>query len=242
MPPNQEDIDLKITKLQNLPQYRGKTKDELSNLASDMLVKEEQESDVTGVFSDKKEKKLSKELLRKYIADYTIETVSDRNTLKDIIYLEIINLRIQNKLNELSDKDNAVPTAMVETIHSNIEALTKLKSTLGIVHKANDKRDGYDELDKLKKKFKIWREHNQGTRTLTCPHCGKMVMLKIRTDAWESQKHPLFRDRILANEHLIFLYQHNKITKEDVSKVLEVSPDYVDWLVDKWGKELPTGA
>jgi hypothetical protein len=239
--PSQEDIALKITKLKNLPQYSGKNQDELSSLATDMLIQQEQEADVTGIFSDKKEKKLAKELLRKYIEDYTIETVSDRNTLKDIIYLEMVNLRIQNKLNELSDKDNAVPTAMVEVIHSNIEALTKLKTTLGIVHKANDKRDGYDELDKLKKKFKIWRENNQGTRTMVCPHCGKMVMLKIRTEAWEAQRHPFFKDRVLANKHLILLYRTNKITKEDVAKVLEVSPDYVDWLVDKWGKELHTG-
>jgi len=39
-------------------------------------------------------------------------------------------------------------------------------------------------------------------------------MLKIRTEAWEAQKHPFFKDRILANKHLVKLYKDKKITKK----------------------------
>jgi len=54
-----------------------------------------------------------------------------------------------------------------------------------------------------------------------CPHCSKMVMLKIRTEAYEAMKHPFFfKDRILSNAHLWDMYKENKITLLDVCKVL----------------------
>jgi hypothetical protein len=61
-----------------------------------------------------------------------------------------------------------------------------------------------------------------------------MVMLKMRTEAWEAQKHPYFKDRLLGNEQLIRLYKLGKLTKEDVASVLGTSPDYTDWLINKW--------
>jgi hypothetical protein len=48
-----------------------------------------------------------------------------------------------------------------------------------------------------------------------------MVMLKIRTEAYEAMKHPFFfKDRILSNVHLWDMYKENKITLLDVCKVL----------------------
>ena len=82
---------------------------------------------------------------------------------------------------------------------------------------------------------KVWREKNQGTRSLICPHCQKMVLLKIRTDKYDAQSHPFFEDRVLSNPHLIKMYAEGKISVEDVAKVLEVSVDYVNpWLINKW--------
>jgi hypothetical protein len=51
--------------------------------------------------------------------------------------------------------------------------------------------------------------------------------------AWEAQKHPFFKDRILANPHLMHMFKEGKITKHDVAKVLMTSLDYVDWLIKK---------
>jgi hypothetical protein len=88
-------------------------------------------------------------------------------------------------------------------------------------------------LGSMMKKYKIWRSENQGSRTLVCPHCGKMTLLKIRMEAWEAQKHAFFKDRILANPHLMEMYKNGKISKHDVAKVLHTSLDYIDWLIKK---------
>jgi hypothetical protein len=63
-----------------------------------------------------------------------------------------------------------------------------------------------------------------------------MNILLVKPDAWESQKHPFFSDRILGNEHLIKLYNEGKVSKEDLALIFEVSSDYIDWLVNKWPK------
>ena len=61
----------------------------------------------------------------------------------------------------------------------------------------------------------------------------RIILLRIRTDIWEAQKHPFFKDNRLYNKHLFKLLETDIITKEDVAKVLEVSEDYVDWMVEK---------
>ena len=39
---------------------------------------------------------------------------------------------------------------------------------------------------------------------------------------------------MLFSEHLVRLYLEKKITKEDVALILECSPDYIKWLIEKW--------
>lgn len=197
--------------------------------------------DIESLFIDKAEKKLGLDLLKKYLHDYTIESISDRNTVAQLIYLEILNYRLQKVLNDTQkDTKGAIPDRLVTLIHSNIREITALKTTLGIAKgKKEESRDGYAYFQLLKKRAKVWLKENQASRTILCPHCGKMNMLKIKTDVWEAQKHPFFRDRILGNEKLISLYKENKISKQDLAEVFEVSPFYIDWLVDKgWGLKI----
>ena len=86
----------------------------------------------------------------------------------------------------------------------------------------------------LKEEFKKWEEDNQASRTFVCPHCSKMMILRVKPDVWEAAKHPFFRDKFLANKHLIRLYKAGKLTATDVSDILETSPKYTQWLVEKW--------
>lgn len=214
--------------------FREKTEEEILDKARELLEKDQYDIDIGIMFTDRKEVKQSRLLLGKYLDDYSIETISDKNTLKEVIYLEIVQQRLQEKLNEFYSKDGkAVPLQLVELIHKNSDAILKLKFCLGLNKEKEAKKSGLDVLGELKKRFKVWRAENQGTRTIVCPHCGKMVMLKIRTEAWKTQKHPFFKDRILTNKHLLDLYKKGTITKKDVAKVLECATDYIDWIIDK---------
>ena len=187
------------------------------------------------LFDDSIERAAAIKLLKKYLKEYVIENISDKNTLKQLIYLEILHYyRLQKTANnEFKDLKVTSPN-VVRAIHENLEQILKLKNSLSLIQPDKDKSDAYSTLNTLFRKFKVWRENNQGTRTLICPHCSKMIMLKIRTEAWEAQQHPFFKDKILYNPYLVQLYRDNKITAEDVAKILQVSPDYVYWLIEKW--------
>ncbi len=232
----EQEIKDKATALKNLVSFKKKSDEYILDKARELLEKEKSGIDMVSMFTNRKEIKKARILLEKYLGDYTIESISDKNTLKEVIYLEIVQQRLQEKLNEYYDKDSkAVPIQLVETIHKNSEAILKLKTSLGL-NREKDQRSSVDILSIMKVRFQQWLKQNQASRTLLCPHenCGQMIMLKMRTEEWEAQKHPFFKDRILGNVHLVKLYQDRTITKEDVAKVLETSDDYIDWLIDTW--------
>lgn len=191
---------------------------------------------IEGLFTEPKSKKLALQLEEKYLAEYAIQSVSDKNLLYYLIYLEVLQItRLQGVLSTYSDTNQAFPPELLEAIHKNLAQIISVKDKLGLIKvKKNESDEPYDVLQKLKKKFEIWKTHNQASRTMICPHCVKPILLKIRTEQWEAQNHPFFEDRILGSRKLIELFQSNKITKEDVAAILKTSPDYVDWLVSKW--------
>ena len=190
--------------------------------------------DIVAKFKDKAERKLAKQLLDRYLADFNVETISDINTLQEIIYLEVVQVRLQDKLNEMYDSETkAVPLHMLEPIHKNSEVILKLKNSLGL-NKAKDKQHGYDALQHYLKRFRVWLDQNQATRMLKCPHCFKRIVLLMKTDAWDALKHPLFKDNMIYNK-MLFSNLGKKVTVDAafIAKVLEVSPSYIDWVINK---------
>jgi len=227
-------IESVINKLKNLPQYKNLPADELMKIAQEKQKEWDENLDIEVMFLDSKEKKLGKELLRKYLKDYTVETISDKNMLKQLIFLEIVGVRLQRMLNDLkkaSGKDR-VDGNILDSYHKNIKEITTLKDKMGLLNK-DGQSDSFKTLQLLKRKFQMWRSENNGSRTIACPYCGQMVLLKIRTDAWEAQNHPFFKDRVLANKHLLKMYLDKKISRKDVALVLDCSSDYIDWMIKK---------
>ena len=192
--------------------------------------------EVHKLFDDPQEKKFAKDLAQKYLKEFIPKTISDKNNLNSVIYLEVLQHRLQRAMNELTAAGAAaIPLNLVDSIHKNLKEITINKEKLGLVgaEKEKGETDGFQIVQNLKEKFKVWMENNQGSRTLCCPACGEMVLLKIRMDKWIAQRHPFFKDRFLANKHLMRLYLQGKLSKEDIASILNSSPDYIEWLVEK---------
>jgi DNA-directed RNA polymerase subunit RPC12/RpoP len=227
-------IEQIVGRLRNLPKYRDMDESDIRKLAIKEFYKSNKMSfDLDSLFADKEEIKVAKELQKKYLENYKIESVSEKNLLSQLIYLEVFHLRLQKSANAFDGQIGGVPSQLLDSIHKNINQIITLKDRLGI-GRGEDGNDSYQVLETLKKKFKIWLSENQGSRTLNCPHCGQYIILKIRTEAWEAAKHPYFKDKLLGNNHLIKLYNEGKITQDDVSKILGTSPEYTLWLTEKW--------
>lgn len=240
----------KYERIKNLAQNKGKTKEELlaqiireledkqAEKLEDLSISKDdlEKLSLDVMFTLENEKKQARLLAKRYLTEYVLESISDKNTLVQLIFLEIIHNRLQNAINTTYDKSQIVPMQMLDSLHKNLEQISILKDKLGISRDKLDsqKKDSIEIIETLKKKFKAYREQNQASRTLCCPHCGQMTLLKIRIDKYEAIRHPYFRDRILGNVHLIKLYRAGKITKKDVSDILGTSEDYTEWLVEKW--------
>jgi hypothetical protein len=65
------------------------------------VVIENDELDIAHLFSDSEEKKLGVELSKKYLTDYVIESISDKNTLKQVS--ERFDNRVRTKYKEDDD-------------------------------------------------------------------------------------------------------------------------------------------
>jgi len=199
------------------------------------------EFDGTGL--SKPEKRSGTKLFNIYKERYHIDNVSDIVILSELVFRECLQIRYKKQIEKNAETQNTasedakIPRAILSALDENLETILNLKKELGLLREEKGD-DPFKYVQQLKKKFKKWRENNQGSRTLKCPHCSKMVMLKIKTDKWDAEKHPFFKDSILTNKHLIKLYKNNKITKEDVSGILGSGIFFVDWLVDKWYNKL----
>ena len=227
-------VEAVFKKLKNLSQSKNKTDTELYAQAEEIVKVDDLSIDE--LFSEKDEKKKAKELAKKYLKDWTPETISEVNALQQLVYFEIVQIRLQSLLNDSHTQAKTVPLRSLESLHKNITEITSLKDKLGISrdNKLKQQKDAFQILENLKKKYKVWCSNNQASREFACESCGQMNLLRILPDKWEAQKHPFFKDRVLGNDHLIRLYQDGKITKDDVGLILECPSDYVDWLIEKW--------
>jgi len=215
--------------------FASKSEEELLELAKDEITAKESDL-VPSFLVDPKEKARAKKLIKQYVADYSIETSADKTMLKHLIYLEVMHGRLQDQLNQFHTKQHAVPAQLLTQLNKNLESIINARSTLGLTRDKQNKEQstGISTLNMLKAKFKQWRQDNQASRTMKCPHCSRFILLKIRAHIWEAQHHPFFKDPVLGNPHLIKLYQNGKITEEDVVAVLGTGRDYAQWLMKRW--------
>jgi DNA-directed RNA polymerase subunit RPC12/RpoP len=230
-------ISVEYNKIKNLRQYKNFSEEDLRRIAYSRAV--EYQIDVDSLFVNEEDKNAAKALVRKYLDDYTPETISDINTLRSILFLEVLNGRLQDELNKAKEAQSDMNLRTVETIHKNLNQILVLKDSLGLT---KDKKEGNaksvdQKIRLMRKQFQVWMENNQASRDAVCPYCGQHFLLRIRMEHWEAQKHPFFKDRILYNKPLVDLCLNNIITKDKLAEILDCSPDYIDWVIDKVHKQ-----
>lgn len=220
-----------LKKIQNLVQYKNKTPEELDIIAEEMLAKEKEAQELSSIEwigLSKKEKEKATEKYKQYREKYNISKLSDTEDLKTLIQTEIIIERIQEKIGA---EERIPKKGIIDSLTSLQRQVNELKARLGL--HTEDKKNDFDRIQLLKKKYRKWMDENQLSRETKCPNCSKVFLLRMRTDKYEPQKHPYLKDNILCNEHLLKLYKEQKITKEDVANVLGCGVFYVDWILNK---------
>lgn len=229
-----EIVQKHLKRLQNLRQYKEISKEELLRIAKKKA--NEELADIDNLVTDIKEKKLAKKLLNKYLDDFDINNVSDRNDLNVLIFLEIVHVRLLTLLNDkAADADGAVPLHTLDAVHKNVEKMSELKTKLGLTS-GKGEQDPLKVLDELKESAYtyITDPENRDRFEMKCPTCGEITLLWRETKDFKIVKHPLIlRGTTLYNKGLFDLVRKKKITAKELSDAFEViSEDYVNWCIE----------
>ena len=233
----EELINKHLHRLKNLKQFSEISKEELLRLATKKA--NEELADVDNLVTDPIEKKLARKLLNKYLDDFDIDNISDRNTLNALILLEIIHVRLQNLMNDkAANADGAVPLQTLQAMHQNLDKIADLKEKLGL-NKQQEGRDPLEVLTTLKKRYEKYINEHRDDFLVKCWKCGEMTLLRRETKDYISGKYPFLKDNVLYNEELLRLVVENILTKKQAAKILDTSPDYIDWAIkEHYTKEI----
>jgi len=171
-----------------------------------------------------------------YRNKYHIQSFSDMELVQELVFREVIQERYKNEIltknKKTEDPEEKAKLASHNrrAMDDNFDRMLIIREKLGLFQKDN-KKDPYEYLRLLEKKFAKHREENAGDYSLPCPLCQKMIFLMFKVKDYEAKQHPFFpKGKFLTNDYLWKLYKEGKLSKEDLAKVFQASLDYIDWL------------
>lgn len=241
-------IESYVRRIKSLSQFKNRSLTELYQYASKKLNEpiylDEDIEDVSFSFVNQAEKNKFEELYRKYANELKPENISERNTLRILAYLEILNFRIAEILTDYVRKKNVPPPSLNRQYNENLSKILEIKDRLGL-GRQEEKSDAFKYLEQLRIRFdKYIREHRHEEFTTRCPSCGLTYLIRRRTVTkcphcnqnigMEQIEHPfLWKGKTLYNPALLELVDKKKITVEEASKVLNTSPDYIRYIYER---------
>jgi hypothetical protein len=223
-------MDKELWKKQNknLKQYKKLSEEEYDKVAEQKCREEELLTAFVGLSDTEKQKAL--QLYDQYVSEHSFESLAEKSTLINLVYLEILNDRIKLYIEqEGKDKQGAIPLKMTEQLVNNTTQVMNLKEKLGMMKDA-DSESALELINELKEKALNYYEEHAGETYVRCPECQNLFRLLMKVDGLEPAKATFFRGTTLYNEKLMELYHYKKITKEEVAAVLGVHINYVDFI------------
>lgn len=209
-------------------------------------------------FVDEEEKKTAKLKYASYLLNYKLDTISDLDTLADLVINETYKNRIekqvkdyfeQNKISEseaTSGKKNCyVPEKQLEAKRDLENHILSLKVKLGI-DKEDQKEDDLTALELLKKRVQDHINSNPNDFVIYCKWCARPLLLWKKVKDFESLKMPWLAGRFLYNKPLIQLVKDKVLTVEQAASILhgagegenfnpahhkEYCGDYINWCI-----------
>ena len=204
------------------------------------------------------EQELAESRFKSYLESSELESTSDIDTLKSLIFNEVLESRVQKKLNEEA-KDNKYPNdKVIKSLVDIQDQKAKLKVKLGIDRKDEDKSDlsAYQLLHKRVDNY-IQNHKNEFTFNLgfQCEKCDHKnwdsFLLYKRIKDFDGQiKNPWFIGRFLCNYEILKDVKDGKTTKEQAVRYhmcagevnfYAPSPedkkwclDYINYLLENW--------
>ncbi len=248
-------LEREINRLSNLKQYKDIAKGDLEPIARINI--EIREFHANPSFSDLDEQLLAETRFRNYLENSQIESSSDLDTLKSLIFNEVFEIRIQKDLNDFQSKEKPPPEKLTKQLVDIQNQKSSLKIKLGI-DKKEEEQDDLSALQLLQKRVDNYiNDHKEefsfglGFECQKCNHKNwETFLLYKRVKDFKSLKHPWYAGRFLFNYEIIKDVKDGKISKEDATRYLMCSGegkfykpssedkkwcvDYVEYLLENW--------
>ena len=234
-----DNLERKIKRIKNLPQYKEKSEEELLKIAQEQIDQEQILGSLTYCV-DEKEKDFAKNLLESYLGQSSFENFSERQILGQLIDQELLAKRLKEFMKKEYSKDNpTIPLQMVEQLDVVVERIQTLQEKLGLIRKVGEENSATKIIEELKVRFKKWinRPENRSNFTFSCWKCGATFLLRRRLDKEkdEIKEHPWFVDGgMLFNKQIFIDLTEGKITEEQAAHYLDCSIDYLQWILKEY--------
>jgi len=224
------DRDRMIQQQTNLKQNQGKSPEEIAQLVDKKI--QEEELLIAFVGLNNEEKKKAIQLYDQYVTEHSFESLAEKSTLINLVYLEILNDRVKLFIEqEGNEKKGAIPLRMTEQLVENTNQIMSLKEKLGMLKNKEDE-NALDLVNELKEKALAYYNEHAGETYVKCPECQNLFRLLMKVDGLEPAKATFFRGTTLYNQKLMELYHYKKITLEEVAEIMGVNPKYITYIYE----------
>lgn len=262
------DLEKEINRISNLKNYKSLNQDELQKIAKVNLKVKAFKDSAIFYYEDQttgkqhknsiKEQELAEEKFRDYITKYEFENPSDLDSLRSLIFLEILEFRFQSEINRCASENRNPADRLTAQLQDTQNQKSDLKIKLGI-----DKEEVTDNdltvLKQLEKRFQTYIEENRHEFTLDvplicekCNHEAKYsFLLRKRVKDFDAIKHPFFAGRWFFNLPVIRFVKDGILTHEQAAEILskasetpdiqsafskEYCTDYINYCLDHWAE------
>jgi len=224
------DKDKLIQKYRNMVQFKNLSDEELSQLVDKKIQEEELLTAFIGLNDTEKIKAI--QLYNQYITEHSFESLAEKSTLINLVYLEILNDRVKLFIEqEGKEKKGAIPLKMTEQLVANTTQIMELKEKLGMMKDA-DSENALDLVNELKEKALAYYSEHAGETYVKCPECQSLFRLLMKVDGLEPAKATFFRGTTLYNVKLMELYHYKKVTLEDCAEIMGVNNKYITFIYE----------
>lgn len=243
---NPDLIQNEVNRLKNLINYKEYTDEQLINIAKVNLKLKEFKNNP--LFDDVEEQKYAEEKYKLYLEKGELESPSEIDTLRSLVYTEIFEVRIQKELNKLHKEEKYPPEKLTSQLVDIQNQKMELKVKLGI-DSGDGKVDDLTGYQMLLKRGEKYIEQHRNEFTICAPD-GTLLLLRRRVKDFEAIKHPWFAGRWLFNLPLFLLVKEGRISNEEAWKILcgaslgektkpsafsqEYCTDYINYCLEHW--------
>ncbi len=249
-------FEREINRLLNLKQNKDKNPEDLHVMARrNILLRDFHAQPLFDITSDegKKDQELAEKRFETYIINNEIESASDIDTLKSLIFNEIFELKIQKQLNSLIIPPEKLTKQLVDIQNQKLS----LKVKLGIDKKEEESDDLSAHQLLHKRVDKYINDHKDefsiglGFECEKCQHKNwETFLLYKRVKDFKILKHPWYAGRFLFNYEVIKDVKDDKLSPEDATRYLMCSGegkfykpqkedkkwciDYINYCLENW--------